>query len=141
MGSFYNNIVYIIKKMSKPRFNLSQELSTIDTPETRKEGAAWLENSIKRIKSTTRRITWGGIIVSLFLFTWVLVFTFLLLKPGKDVDDRAHQKYFATHRLWFGEESIILIIWNIWYYALLLIVLGPILMGAGPLVKSIVKLL
>jgi hypothetical protein len=48
-------------------------------------------------------------------------------KGGFLNDEENHVRYFNLHRVWFGEESIVMILFKLWYYAALLWMLSPIL--------------
>lgn len=72
-------------------------------------------------------------IITLFLLAWLTVFTILTLRfkfsktdiqPSKEQEpqfsDENAIKYFYLHRIWFGENSIVLILFQVWYLTAIL---------------------
>lgn len=63
------------------------------------------------------------IIATLFLLGWLIAMTYLLMRPAKNAEDAASRdRYFALHRVWFGDTSIVGMIYSIWYFTILLLV-------------------
>lgn len=100
----------------------------------------------KDINRFLRYIMLGRFGVTIFLIGWLVLITVLILreKPNEQTDEQlyaqpyvqtyvpqqnsqAHAKYFNLHRVWFGEQSIIMIIFKIWYYALIVWMMTPLM--------------
>jgi hypothetical protein len=100
------------------------------------------QESMSKIKSTSlwfsiqrilRYMMLGRVGITFMIIGWtVLVSVMILWNPADNVDkpfdvkDANYIKYFNLHRLWFGEESVLLLLMNIWKYTLLLLLLKPV---------------
>ena len=75
----------------------------------------------------------GRLGVTLFLLVWIVCISILMVgqkKQGDDYivrDDQDYARYFNLHRVWFGEESVLLMLFKLWYYSAILWLLSPVL--------------
>ena len=85
-------------------------------------------NLLNSLKKFLKYVMMGRTGLSIFLIVWLVVFSILFARPSESKEeDETRQKYFYLHRVWFGEESIIMILFKMWYYTLILLMLNPIL--------------
>jgi len=99
------------------------------------------------LKGILRYLFVGKTLVTLFLIAWLLGISFLIIYTSPDktrplTDDLIqtgdyynHVRFFNLHRVWFGEESIVIIIIKLWFYTAILWLLGPILRELAVLFK------
>jgi heme/copper-type cytochrome/quinol oxidase subunit 2 len=82
------------------------------------------------VKKSLKRLTILRIAITLFIVVWVLVMSYYLTR-NYDEDDKEQgerrAKYFYLHRVWFGEESTVMIIFKMWIWAVILMLLAPLL--------------
>jgi len=79
-------------------------------------------NSVERFM---KYIMAGRIGLSIFLVGWTVMISYFLMRPRDTEEDR--RRYYDLHRSWFGDESVFMIIFKMWYYTLILFAAGPIL--------------
>lgn len=97
------------------------------------------------IQSIFTRIQVIRAIITFVLIAWLVVFTILTLRiqfspedieqsstPGSTPTDPESMKYFNLHRIWFGDSSIVLILFQVWYLTALMLVFGKLV---GPAIK------
>lgn len=111
-------------------------LRDIRTPILRQteRGRAWYVGIVDSAKQALTMLNTGRLALSIMLILWLAVMTFYIRYRNDPEDPEAHQRYFAIHRVWFGEQSIVMILWRMWYTVL---VIGMV----SPLVKEILFLL
>jgi len=97
--------------------------------------------SVKRIY---KRIMMGRIGLTVFLIVWAIVMSVLIArKPDgeKNIEDsinykrktineaydRDYDRYYTLHRIWFGDESVLMILFKIWFWVTVAWMVGPIL--------------
>lgn len=105
---------------------------------------ARVNNYFDSVKKSLKYFSVARIILTLFLLIWVIIISFLLIRENKkDVDggfggfgggdsdsgdsDDKRLRYFNLHRVWFGEESVILILFKMWYYAIIIWMISPMI--------------
>lgn len=86
----------------------------------------WYMDLQMALSRTLKIIAYGRTGITFILVAWLITVSIWIMKKN-DTNDKEHQRYFNLHRVWFGEESIILILWKMWYYTLLLISLSPLI--------------
>lgn len=99
------------------------------------------------IQSIFTRIQVIRAIITFVLIAWLVVFTILTLRiqfSPADIEqsstsgaaptptDPESMKYFNLHRIWFGDSSIVLILFQVWYLTALMLVFGKLV---GPAIK------
>ena len=73
--------------------------------------------------------TIGKSVVSVFLILWAIIFSILILYRQR------LNEYIQIHQIWFGTESIVLIIARLWFYSVVLILFLPFLQNVLMRVK------
>jgi hypothetical protein len=84
------------------------------------------------VQKNLKRIMTLRVIVTLAIITWAIVLSYhLMRKPTEQeqIEERGEHraKYFYMHRVWFGEESLVMIIFKIWVWVIILMLLSPLL--------------
>ena len=98
----------------------------------------------ENIKSIFTRVRIIRAVITFVLLAWLVVFTILTLRlqfSEKDIEqnfttdssgsvptitDPEATKYFYLHRIWFGDSSIVLILFQVWYFTAIMFLLGPL---------------
>jgi hypothetical protein len=57
--------------------------------------------------------------------------------PEKGNDPTDIERLYYIHRVWFGDESIVFALFNIWYYTLFLMIMGPLVRVVVNYMKSL----
>jgi hypothetical protein len=50
-------------------------------------------------------------------------------------DDKNYDRYYNLHRVWFGDTSIVMIVFNLWFWVVIFWLMGPILREIGMILK------
>jgi predicted secreted protein len=83
------------------------------------------------MKSSLGRLKIIRLVLTFAIITWLVVFTVMTSLEDESEDDeetkKTHDKYFAMHRIWFGDDSLIAILFGIWYKTMIIIILAPII--------------
>lgn len=82
------------------------------------------------IKKVLKALFYGRVGITLILLIWVSFISYRLVRSNTIEEDTIQEdtdKYFYLHRVWFGEESVLMIIFNMWYYSFILLILYPII--------------
>ena len=99
-----------------------------NTQQTDFNAGDFLKQSRKSIENTITSMSYGRIVITFILIGWLITFTYLIMKKDEiKPDDSEYQRWFMLHRTWFGDESIVMILWKVWYYTLLLLTLSPLI--------------
>lgn len=102
-------------------------------------------STVDDIKIAFSRLRWIRLIITIFLVGWLGFFTYLMMRSYQDqgffdsnqpstskaatsdTDSSLEDtKYFYLHRIWFGDYSIVLILFQVWYMTIMLFLLGPL---------------
>jgi hypothetical protein len=113
--------------MSKPNIG-KRILENVQSPT--EENFDLLMDVVSRVLTS---FSYLRITITTFLLAWLLVNTYFLLFKREE-DDIEPVRIYYMHQLWFGDQSIVQILSNIWYYVILLLAFGPYF---GQLVKFI----
>lgn len=91
----------------------------------------------ENIKTIFSRVKLIRAILTFVLLAWLVVFTILSLQlkfsaadlasPNTIPEDSNAAKYFYIHRIWFGEESIVMMLFKVWYFTALMFLVGPLI--------------
>lgn len=99
------------------------------------------------LKTAFSRLRWIRLAITIFMVGWLGFFTYLMLrsyqdqglfeqtsKPQPATSDTDNSledtKYFYLHRIWFGDDSIVMILFQVWYMTIMLFLLGPLIREA-----------
>lgn len=95
-------------------------------------------NMWRSFKEILRYIMAGRIGLTIFIIIWTVVISILIVRNNTDKTDESDNpsnpsnpnvnyiRYFNLHKVLFGDESVLLILFKLWYYVLFLWVAGPI---------------
>ena len=50
-------------------------------------------------------------------------------------DDKNYDRYYNLHRVWFGDTSIVMVVFNLWFWVVIFWLMGPILREIGMILK------
>ena len=80
------------------------------------------KTTIMQVLKNVRIIKFG---VTAFLLAWLAYFSYQILKPDDENVDKSN--WFNLHRIWFGDESIVFILFKIWYMVIVFLAISPII--------------
>jgi len=89
----------------------------------------WI-NSILKINSVMKI---ARLVVTIVLLSWLISISICILKQKRVNTDASpqelpdHNRYFNLHRVWFGDEAPIFVLFRIWYYVFIFMVISPFL--------------
>jgi len=81
---------------------------------------------------------WGRIVITVVMLAWMGALSYLIATPKKDSEngDVQRARYYNLHRIWFGDQSALMILVTLWYYTIILMILGPIIKEIGLAIKA-----
>lgn len=106
----------------------TQRFQPLDnTPDNSFNATEFIQKSRESIENTVSSMAYGRFFITILLIGWLGTMTYLIMKKDEvKSDDPEYNRYYLLHRTWFGEESIVMILWKVWYYTLLLLTLSPL---------------
>jgi len=89
------------------------------------------------LSSILKALFYGRLGISALLLSWVIFISYKLTKQSEEEEEseEGRDRYFYLHRVWFGEESILMILFNMWYYSVILLMLTPIISWLADILK------
>lgn len=113
---------------AKRLLNKTQE--ALDAPKT-------LFDNVKEVtRNLLGALFYARILISVLLLGWVIYITYKLSQEEEGVEkEETRAKYFYMHRVWFGEESIALILFNLWYYSFIFLLITPVISWFSDILK------
>jgi len=68
------------------------------------------------------------VIITTLIITWGIFMSTYIIRQSADDDESMNTswKYYNFHRVWFGDESLLIILFNIWFKTLLIAMFIPI---------------
>jgi len=99
-------------------------------------------NVLKRIVSY---IMAARTTITVVMCAWLITISYFIIRKTDpadtyDANDPSRTRYYNLHRVWFGDDSSLLILFKIWYYTFIFIMLGPILRELFVFTKLILAL-
>lgn len=75
------------------------------------------------------KIMFLRVLLTLLITAWLAFITYNILYTKSDDEDysRYRTKYFELHRVYFGDEAPLRILFNMWFYVVLLFLLAPLI--------------
>jgi MFS-type transporter involved in bile tolerance (Atg22 family) len=97
-------------------------------PITKPEMKNIVSKSKASLMSVVNNIRTIKIGITVFLIGWLGYLTYRILKPSvTNFDEQNKERWYEVHRVWFGDESIIFMLFKIWYMVLIFMALSPVL--------------
>lgn len=91
-------------------------------------------NKLQDVRSSMQNIR---IVMTIFLVSWLAVMSYMFMikyaeKRSDNSDVEAHKKHrtdrlYYLHRVWFGDDSIVYMLVKVWYMAVIIMLLTPVL--------------
>ena len=81
-----------------------------------------LFSSIQNVMTIMMRFR---IVVTVVIIAWGIFMSQKIVR--QDLDQNSMWKYFNFHRVWFGEESIVMILFSLWFKVFLIIIFLPLI--------------
>lgn len=111
-------------------------ISTQDAMKKHKQGPVNVWASVRKL---LKLILIGRIVITVLLIAWTLgISAMMVWKPlleeemdsttGRLISDRNNYfRYYNLHKLWFGDEAVVMVLIRLWLYVLGMWLLEPIL--------------
>jgi len=84
-----------------------------------------LERSQEILQNALTTVFYTRIGITLLILAWTITLSIMIASRDLTPDDT--ERYFYLHRLWFGEESSLRILWDLWFYTLVFFSLQPVI--------------
>ena len=74
--------------------------------------------------------------ITLFLVGWLAYMTWKIISPPTSQQDIENKdRWYYVHRVWFGDESIVFMLFKIWYMVLVFLAISPMVGEAIDLMR------
>jgi hypothetical protein len=125
----------IYQAPKSPRFQSLPTLSSIVDKQSLDVMVTQSKNTILQVLKNVRWIRLG---ITGFLLAWLGFFTYQILKPNIDEKRNENEaRWFQLHRIWFGDESIVFILFRVWYLVLVFMAISPIIGEVIELLRNV----
>lgn len=90
------------------------------------------EGIIAGLQRTIQYLMGGRMLITIILCAWLITLSYLITRKSDtqnpdDKTDPSRMRYYNLHRVWFGDQSPLLILLKLWYYTFVLILLAPVI--------------
>lgn len=84
------------------------------------------DEMLNKVMYVVSRLMQIRVIATVFIVGWLLMISHLLTRADKGKRPEDRDRYFALHRVWFGDSSVVQTLFNMWYYTILLLIVSPL---------------
>lgn len=99
-------------------------MSEFEIPKSLQKGGSSFINTLKYARTM---MTVGRVMLTTLILGWLIFLTYYLMRPVQtEIEEERKQAYYNVHRAWFGDQSIVFSLFQIWYYTLLFALIAPI---------------
>lgn len=100
-----------------------------------------VKDPIRKVQGTVRVVLkglfYGRVSITLFILGWIGFIIYKLRPRQEDTSEDAvgRARYFDMHRVFFGDQSVLMILFSMWYYSFILILVAPIIKWVTDVLK------
>jgi len=100
-----------------------------------------IKDPMRKAQSTAQMVLkglfYGRVGISLIIIGWLTYVLYKLKPTEQDTPEgtASRARYYDMHRVFFGDQSVVMILFSMWYYSFILILLSPVLKWVADVLK------